>query len=286
MAARTNLGLRAPGRDRTTTVATLATLALLALAGCGDVRDLGPRSFTLHEPPSLVFDEGDIVASLELALPETETFVVRATVPLPRGVYPRADLRVPFQVYNRNSGTFDAQVEIVSRYPALADGADVVEVLARVVRPAINAPGERVDYHVVYQPSDPAPFASDAGVEALLATPGALVMRSRDVFHNRYSSDLWTDARAANGSLRVLRAGVAADQRATHSSLLPDPAVAGPTGTLPHAFGVHAYLTRWRDEPFFSLDLRIHNAFSGKSDDTPADDALRRLWFEDLELVL
>jgi hypothetical protein len=84
---------------------------------------------------------------------------------------------------------------------------------------------------------------------------------------------------------RELKRGTQSMQATTHQSLLPVPAVAGPEGTLPHMMGVHTYVTRWADEPFFSLDLRVHNQHCGRYDD-PADDALGKLYFRSLELRL
>ena len=259
-----------------------------AIAACGGGGSSGSESYSFHleEPPALVFTEGDTVGSIEVALPEAESFVLRATLPVPKGTFPRVDGLQPFLVFHRNAGSFAAQAEIVTRWPRTEDGADVVEVLARVTRPTATAPGQRVRYSVLYQPSAPAAFVPDVDVATLLATPGALIARSRDCFDNRYASDLWTDARLGAGTLRVLQTGDAADQRATHAVLQPAPAVVGPTATLPHSFGVHAYVRQWKGEPFFSLDLRVHNALSGKDDGTPLDDPLRELYFADFELVL
>ncbi|MBI5362476.1 MAG: hypothetical protein HZA53_04800 [Planctomycetes bacterium] len=267
-----------------------ASLAL-GLAACGGGGSsagggLGEHSFALEDPPALVFAEGDTVGALEVALPEADSFVLRATLPLPKGVYPRIDGAQPFSIFHRNAGSFAAQAEIVTRYPRAEDGADVVEVLARVTRPSGSAAGDRVHYSVLYQPAPAIAFAPDADVAALLAAPGALIARSHDCFGNLYQSDVWTDARAASGTLRVLQSGVAADQRATHSVLQPEPAVEGATATLPHFFGVHAYLRQWQGEPFVSLDLRVHNALSGKDVETPLDDPLRELYFADFELSL
>ncbi len=262
-------------------------VVLLAFTACGGGGSgLFEPVYSLEDPPAPVFVEGDTVASLEVVLPEAESFVLRATLPVPKGVYPRLDGLQPFQLYHRDAGTFPAQAEIVTRYPHAEDGADVVELLGKVTRPVGHSPGERLSYSVLLQPAAPGAYSGDAAVESLLATPAALVARSHDCFGNAYTSDLWTDARAGNGTLRVLRSGASADQRTTHSVLLPDPPVAGATATLPHFFGVHAYLTRWQDEPFFSLDLRVHNALSGLDATTDHDDPLRELYFHDFELVL
>jgi hypothetical protein len=50
--------------------------------------------------------------------------------------------------------------------------------------------------------------------------------------------------------------------------------------------GVHAYVTQWRGEPLFSLDLRVHNAHSGNNPNDPMDDALGKIYFDELDLKL
>ncbi|MBK7877117.1 MAG: hypothetical protein IPJ77_15455 [Planctomycetes bacterium] len=278
---------RAHVRAGTKSIPFTSALALaFALGACGGGGSTSEPTFAMVDPPALVFAEGDTVGSLEVVLPEAESFVLRATVPVPKGTYPRLDGAQPFQLSHRNAGAFPAQAEIVTRYPRYEDGADVVEILGRVTRPTGSSAGDRVHYSVLYQPTTALAFAPEPDVAALLAGAGNLVARTHDCFGNLYQSDLWTDARAESGTLRVLRTGVSADQRATHSVLQPEPVVEGETGTLPHSFGVHAYLTQWQDEPFVSLDLRVHNAFSGKDGTTSLDDPLIELYFADFELVL
>jgi len=92
--------------------------------------------------------------------------------------------------------------------------------------------------------------------------------------------------RLALPSLRVLKRGSQSIQFATHQSLAPERNLAGPEGTLPHLMGVHAYVTQWRGEPLFSLDLRVHNAHSGNNPNDPMDDALGKIYFDELDLKL
>lgn len=238
------------------------------------------------DPPALVFGAGDTLGELELELPQADTFALRATLPVPKHFFPRTDGATPVVVRDTDGTTYAAQVETVTRYASDADGADVVEVLARVARPASAAPGQRVRYAVVYQPTAPAALSVDPDVAALLAGGQTIVARTHDCFHNEYTSDLWGPAQIHAPSVRTLRSGPVADQRATHSILAPTLVVDGATGTLPHMFGVHAYLTRWADEPFVTLDLRVHNALSGKDTTSTIDNPLAKLYFADFELRL
>jgi hypothetical protein len=95
-----------------------------------------------------------------------------------------------------------AQVETVSLYAVDADGADVVEILARVRRdPAVTA-GTRVRYSVSFAPHADNAAPGAAGVEDLsagatdvppnvssfLANPANIVISATDVFGNDYTT--------------------------------------------------------------------------------------------------
>ncbi|MBK7877119.1 MAG: hypothetical protein IPJ77_15465 [Planctomycetes bacterium] len=231
--------------------------------------------------------EGAHVATLRLGAPSTDTFVLHGTVPLPRGVFPRAQGGSPFSVVDADGALVPAQVEIVSRYPVDDDGADVVEVLARVHRPANAVPGARIEYRIITRAhraldTQPGPLAG-----SLLTAPRALLLRSTDAFGHVYAADLYEDVRVPGGDrFRSLRAGVAAKTVATHQVLTPIAPATGAQATLPHSMGVHAYVTQYRDENFLALDLRVHNALSGLDPATPLDDPLQKLYFGRLELKL
>ena len=229
---------------------------------------------------------GDTVGVLELAAPTLAEFTLHGTLPVPPGTFPMLPDQSAFQVRDADGTLVPAQTEIVSRYPAPSDGADVVEIIARVHAPKGVAQGARLRYAVVYQPNRVARFFGHPAVEALLSAPGNVVLRAGDVFGHRYRAALLADWKANAGSLRVLKDGSAEVQIATHVSLFPEHPEAGATGTLPHFMGVHAYVTEWADEPFFTLDLRIHDAHSGLSAADGMDDALGKLYFDALELSL
>ncbi|MAF66647.1 MAG: hypothetical protein CMJ84_13435 [Planctomycetes bacterium] len=233
-----------------------------------------------------LYEQGQILARLELGAPAPAEFVLRGNFPVPRGVYPLEAGWSPFAVRDAAGVETPAQTEVVSRYARAADGADVVEVLARVARPAQSAPGDRLTFDVVWSPHPPAEPSVTAEVNALLQAPEALELRTRDVFGHIYTADLLRDERERNAELVVRRDGALARQVRTHESLLsPDP-VGAPDGALPHHLGVHAYITTWAGEDFLSLDLRLHNGHDGVDPADPLDDPMGKLYFDALELAV
>src|SRR4051794_15451775 len=94
----------------------------------------------------------DTVAVFELGAPAESTFILHGTLPIPPRVFPNGDAMDAFQIIGWDGKVVTAQAEIVSRYPSPSDGADVVEVLARVKRPAGAHVGERIQYTVLKRP--------------------------------------------------------------------------------------------------------------------------------------
>jgi hypothetical protein len=253
-------------------VSPLAAALLLAAAPLALAQDQEPAP-------------GALVGQLELIAPDVSPFVLHGTLPLPRGIYPRADGLGPFVLRDAAGERYDAQVEVVSRYASAASGADVVELLARVAVPPGVQPGSFTRYDVVYWPHAVQPFEGAAAVDELLATATNLRLRTCDVFGHEYAAQPLNNINAG-WRTRTLRDGSVAVQKVTHVTLLPHDSIGGPQGTLPHMMGVHCYITRWSKEPFFSLDLRVHNAHSGLDEGDPTDDALGRIYFRSLELRL
>ncbi len=278
---------------------TIALLTALALGGCTQNESLtggspgngpGGGNGVVDDGPPATLGElasiGDVVGTLEVAAPSITPFTLRGTLPVPAASYVEPSSSVPFKVRQPDGTLIAAQVATVTRWPRAGDGADVVEILAQVERPAGVAPGARVRYDVVYDPHGPGVCHPSLQVDELLATPEALLMRTRDVFGNEYRADLYADARGGSlvGSARALKRGRAAAEVATHEVLLPVAPASGPTATLPHLMGIHAYVTRWTGEDFISVDLRVHNGFSGRSATTTDDNPLRKVYFDALEL--
>jgi hypothetical protein len=71
---------------------------------------------------------GAVVARVEIPTPQRNQFILRATLPVPRGTFPRPDHLTPFSVVDSDGTYAPTQVEAVTFYPSLSDGADVVEV--------------------------------------------------------------------------------------------------------------------------------------------------------------
>jgi hypothetical protein len=227
---------------------------------------------------------GTTVAVLQLAAPTSTEFILRGTLPVPPQVFPRADGRSPFMVRSFGGELVAAQTERVSSYPRESDGADVVEVLARVQRDPSVAPGTYVQFDVVLQPCEFRRPRLTAPVAALKQLPWGIQLRADDVFGNPYRADIHLGKYGA----RIERFGRHVFQERLHTFLEPIAPVGPPTATLPHLMGVHTYASYWAMENVITLDLRIHNAASGldKSPSVHADDAQKRMYFDELELVL
>lgn len=262
---------------------------LALLLGCTNGEGGGgsaPGGPAWSPPPALTFEPGDTVAVLRLPwTPAPTEFVVRGTFPVPADVFPRADGQEPFLVRDAAGTDWPAQAEVVAWRADAARGASVVEVLARIPRAGVS-PGAASEVAVIYQPHGAAPLAVDPSIANLVATPGALELEARDVFGHLYTADLLADLRTGGPDLRVLRDGESAFQVRTHELLLPVHPETGPSGSLPHLFGVHAYVTQWAGEHFLSLDLRIHNGMANVDPTDPLDDPMDKLYFDELVLKI
>jgi hypothetical protein len=230
--------------------------------------------------------DGATVGFLETPLTSDDSFVLHGTLPVPARTFPRVDGLAPFTILDFDGVPLPTQLEVVSRYPRPSDGADVVELLARVRRDPSLAPGTYARYEVVLDPHAPdatagpgAPGALDLlqgpqlvrpSVAALLADPRSIEIVAYDCFGNRY--DL--APLDGTGVMRRERYGVAQTELRSYGNLDPSPPVAGPSGTLPHLLGVHAYISTFADEEFLGLDLRFHNGHSGRDPSTEADGAV------------
>jgi len=292
---------------RTHSVRTNAVQALiigtLVLGGCssgddevgvgsgitvgGAIQHSGPGIPTLEKPPiGALAVAGDTVGQFELQAPSVATFTLHGTLPVPRGTFVPGSGVEPFVIVDSAGSDTLAQCESVTRYPDAADGSDVVEVIARVDRPASVSAGQMLRYDVRYQPHPTSPSSAPQAVANLISYERGVVLRTKDVFGNAYSADLFHDARENGPSLRKLKDGRFEKQFSTHQPLRADLVVEGPQGTLSHHVGVHAYATTYSADEFVSLDLRVHNAFSGLDQTTSDDDPLGKVYFDALELVV
>ncbi len=225
---------------------------------------------------------GRTVARVELFPPSSPSFVLQATIPVPRGVFPRADGLSPFALRDIDGSIVPAQTEIVSRYAEDSAGADVVEIIARVHGPANPSSVEPARYDVVFAPhADPA-ITLHPAVETLLGTDRALLLKARDVYGNVYALDPLRE----NLPRKAMRSGSAISEIRAHGSMMPIAPHGSPGATLPHLFGVHAYVRTIANSPVLELDLRIHNGHSGLNHAQTYDDPLDTVYFDGLELEL
>ncbi len=236
----------------------------------------------------------DLKTEIGLAIPDQDEFLVRGTFPVPRGtLLPGGD--PPVDLLD-SDGTLipDTQVEIVSRYPDSKDGADVLEVLARVHRDPSWAPGSFHSFQVVASKTGTKPDPSwpeisdlfgalidpDPAVHSLLSDPLSMVVVARDPIGNLY----YCFPLIPTGGGKVLRYGTYQNTFRTYSPMVKF-GVPGAT-EYPHLFGVHAYFSTLSEEEGFLLDLRIHNGFDGNDPGTPLDDPLGKVYFERIDLLV
>ncbi len=221
-------------------------------------------------------------ALIRIQAPQATQFTLRATVPVPAGVFPRQDGQMPFHVRDSNGALVAAQVETVSSYPDVKQGSDVVEVLARVTRPANVLPGEIVAYSVVNKVAAPAAANLGPLVRDMLSERDRLVLATEDVYGNVYDVDL----RKGVGGVKGLKNGRWMTQKRYYGMLQPRKAVGGAQATLTHLMGVHSYVTAWAGEDVITIDLRVHNGPSGADKTTPIDDPNSKLYFKHLNLLV
>lgn len=227
---------------------------------------------------------GAVVGEFELAAPATSAFILRGTLPVLPGTFPRTDGKAPFSIRDSSGALVPAQVDAVTFFPDEAqDGADVVELTAPVHLPAGTAAGTRIKFQVVDAPHTPSTFSPTPAVQALFATPGTVKLRTRDVFGHTYLADLLRGA----DDVRLLRSGPYREQVCFYEVMRPTATNYGPpSGPLRRMMGVHSYVSTWAGEDLVSLDLRIHNGTSGADKQDPIDDPQDKLYFDQLELIV
>lgn len=275
----------------TATVARITALSAFTIfaAGCSGETSSSIGLDDEGVSTSATFDfenDGFIVAKVTLKAPETADFLLRATVPVPRGTFDSSHARVPLAVISSGDPTASlTQVEVVSRYADSADGADVVEIISRVRRPDV-APGTPIEYLVVYAPHDEGDLELSPAVETLMRAPGAIRLVAKDPFGNAYSADLTSKIQDEHESVDIIRDGELVKEFRVPEVLVPTSPVTGAQGTLPRLMGVNAFVRTFAGEDYFALDLHIHNGFDGKDELVEWDAVLTDLYFENLHLRL
>lgn len=264
---------------------------------------LGP----LHE--ALALQTPVQVGLFETEVPTASEFILRGTLPLPVGTFFPDQLsgaslaqRFPVVIEDSDGQWLVPQIETVSRYPNASQGAAVVELIARVTRPADAVPGELVAYRIFkseglplnelappYNPKSPkfSWLTVDPSVAQILTLPASLLLRARDARGNYYASKLVPFATPSTGRSELSSINKAGHQMVElqHNSSLRPILENAPGTFLPHHFGMQAYLGFHDRMRFVTLDLRLHNGHSSLDPSDPLDDALGKLYFKDLELL-
>ena len=222
------------------------------------------------------------VARIALPAPTQAQFDLRATIPVPRGTFVNENGSMPLRVLNADGSPAPTQIEWVSGYANPSDGADVVELIARVNRPAGSEIGNEIVYSVVQSNHNPGSFQLPSPVEQLLDSPEAIQLIGRDVFGNSYSADLLRDVRS--GQSRGFRSGELMQQRGGHEIMTPDPGPYPQGAPMPHMMGAKTYVTTVKGRNLVIIDLVIHNGLDGKRLESSADDVLNKLYFKDLKI--
>lgn len=246
-------------------------------------------------PSALPGIEGQTVTLLETSAPSQamNTFILQGTVPVPPHTFPRSDGKDPFLILDWDGTPLQTQTEIVSRYPRDADGADVVEVLAKVrLDPAVQG-GDRIRYPVVFSPHAAPSGPGTVGLEDLLATsslpgsiqailgdPSSIEIATYDCFGNKYACRPLD----GTGTLQLMRHGRVQTEMRIFQVLRPEPPVSGPSGTLPHSLGVHVYLSTLSGHDILGFALRFTNGSSGHDASTTLDDPLDKLYFQKIQV--
>jgi len=242
-------------------------------------------------PPNTLYgpevDDGQVVGSVRIQLPQEQQFTLRATMPLPRGFYqPEDSTLVPLSVLQSNGRAAPTQVNVVSRYPAENQGADVVEIVERVVRPPGTSIGDWASFKVASHPHVAKPYDVSMEIREMLAERGNVQLQTRDVFGHEYEADIYLDLLDQTGEAELIKKGELVNEYKTHEIMLPRNPQSGSQGTMPHLMGVHSFIRFFGSEDYFGLDLHVHNGMSGHDHSTDIDDALREIYFDELNLRL
>src|SRR5688572_25137836 len=129
--------------------------------------------------PALAFAQTP-VARVSVELPDMDQFILQATVPVPPGTFLPSMTNMPLAIVTAG-GPATTQIEAVTRFPVDADGASVVELIARVSRPPGASPGSQHTFDVVRHDHARGLHRPGSEVEALLAQPGAVQLATRDL---------------------------------------------------------------------------------------------------------
>ncbi len=260
--------------------------------GPGD--DGGGTLDDAHAGPDIDMDvdvgspDDQIVGRCRVRAPEVTPFVLRCVLPLPKGVFPRADGMWPFGIVDIDDQVRPAQVDVVSRYSNYAaDGADVVELSALVENDPAASPGDELTYDVVLlaapQPATTATPLYGALRQSILEQ-GSLQLTSTDVFDNTYSLNLLNHG---TSDFRRLTSGEVLNRVRLSGSLTHKGDSFGPpSGALLRFLHSISYMTvTARDPDILRVSFDLNNAVVADEPDDGAAEWQRDLFFSRIRLV-
>jgi hypothetical protein len=215
----------------------------------------------------------NLIAKARHTLRPHRTYVVKLTLPVPKGTFIPPTTTLPLAIVGLDGRTLRTNVDAVSFYPnAAVDGADVVELQARIRNPQrltteVDLEIVQVDQHRVR------PRIDQDVLDTLLNDRVRLV--AEDVFGNTYSASL---GRVSGRDFDITKYGPAQLELVKYTHLEPEQ-FAGPEA-LERLLGVHAVWKVWDRDKAIGLDLHIHNGESGLEDNAPN----ATVYFKSLEL--
>ena len=238
------------------------------------------------------------VSSVTVELPTAESFILRAVIPVPKTTYFDDDNVNPLSVMNSDGNLVHTQVETVTRYANYGrDGADTVEIIARVDRPAGASPGDYATYKIYNTPTtkeltsdlDPRSFFNLDGQSSDFSglLNSNLRISTNDIYGNYYFCNLLD---VSEENIEVHRNGKVARSARLFCPVTPSiPACNDPWNNCPYErmFTVHAYVTVLEGEDYLLVDFNFKNTQDGlhKSEE-PSNVALQKIFFSDIVLTL
>lgn len=245
--------------------ATAATLALTA---------------PIHAAPAA---PTQVVAKVSTIAPAPQFFVLEATLPVPPGTFIPGTSQLPLAIA-LGTETYTTQIEVVSHYADPSQGADVLELIARVRRPSAAMPGDEIEFDVIRVQRTPSTFHPTDAVSTLIAS-GGIVLSANDLFGNEYRADLVGRVRDRHPSVEMIRNGAFLREMRSHEVMQPTTLGSGPTAPAPHMLGAHVFTRTYANEDFLILDVLLHNGMVGDLA-TPLDDPIHDIYFDELVLDL
>jgi len=215
----------------------------------------------------------DVIAKARHTLRPHRSYVVKLTLPVPKGTFIPPTSTLPLAIKDLNGVVLRTNVDAVSFYPdAKTDGADVVELQARISNPDRRT--DEVELEIVqHEQSRVRPRIEQSAFDILRSQD--VVLKAKDVFDNEYTAVL---SGLDRETFSIEKYGPASIELVRHVHLTPD-SLAGPEA-LDRLLGVHVVWKVWDRDKVLGIDLHVHNGDSGLTDNAPND----IVYFKSLEL--